>query len=207
MFFGIPTPTYSAIRKWTLRLGLYELQKKREYRKDWIYIVDTTIELPRAKCLAVLGISQEIFSQITDRERSLKHKNMEVLTIEVMSNCNGVLVEEKLTNLSERVGTLKQIVADRGSDIKKRIELYREKNKEVIYTYDVTHQMANLLKKELSADKKYQEFVGECLKARQDIQQTELYFLIPPKQRAKARDNNIDIWFKWGLEILNYQKK
>ena len=208
IFLNMPTPTYGSVRKWTLRLGLYELQKKREFRKDWIFIVDTTIELGKAKCLVVLGISQEKFRQITEGEqRSLNHKDMEVLTIEVMKNCNGVLVEEKLRNLSDRVGTPKQIVADRGSDIKKGIELYRDLNPEVIYTYDVTHQMANLLKKELSSDKKYQEFVGECLKARQEIQQTDLYFLIPPKQRAKARDNNMDIWVKWGIEILKYQKK
>lgn len=71
----------------------------------------------------------------------------------------------------------------------------------------MTHQVANLLKKELSSDKKYQDFVGECLKARQEIQQTELYFLVPPRQRAKARDNNIDIWVKWGLDLLSYQSK
>ncbi|NER39355.1 MAG: hypothetical protein F6J93_36320 [Oscillatoria sp. SIO1A7] len=190
---AVPTPTYSIIRKWTLRLGLYELNRKREYRKDWIFIVDTTIELGKAKCLVILGISKESFSQIIEKKISLNHKDMQVLTIEVMSNCNGVLVEEKLINLSKRVGTPKQIVADRGSDIKKGIELYQDKNPEVIYTYDVTHQMANLLKKELSSDKKYQDFVGDCLKARQQIQQTELYFLIPPKQRAKARDNNLDM--------------
>lgn len=54
------------------------------------------------------------------------------------------------------MGNTKQIVADRGSDIKKEIEFYRDNNPEVIYTYDVTHQVANLLKKELSSDRKYQ---------------------------------------------------
>ena len=184
--FNMPVPTYSTIRKWTLRLGLYELQRKRSYRRDWIFIIDTTIELGRAKCLVILGINQAKFSQITEEEqRSLKHADMEVLSIEVMNNCNGIMVEEKLMELSNRVGTPKQIVADRGSDIKKGIELYQEKKGEVIYTYDATHFIANLLKKELRADKRYQDFVGECLRTRQEIQQTELYFLIPPKQRAK----------------------
>ena len=206
--FHLPTPMYSSIRKWTLRVGLYELQKKREYRRDWIFIIDTTIELGKAKCLVILGISQSKFSQITELEqRSLKHKDMEVLGLEVMSNCNGMLVEEKLIDLSERVGTPKQIVADRGSDIKKGIELYQAKNPEVIYTYDATHFIANLLKKELSSDKKYQDFVQECLIARQKIQQTELYFFTPPKQRSKARDNNLDIWVNWGIKILRYEEK
>ena len=186
MRFPWPVPTYSTIRKWTLRLDLYELQRKRSYRKDWIFIIDTTIELGRAKCLVILGINQVKFNQITEQEqRSLKHADMEVLSIEVMNNCNGIMVEEKLMELSNRVGTPKQIVADRGSDIKKGIELYQEKKGEVIYTYDATHFIANLLKKELRADKRYQDFVGECLRTRQEIQQTELYFLIPPKQRAK----------------------
>ena len=67
--FNCPTPTYSTIRKWILRLGLYELQRKREYRRDWIFIIDTTIELGKAKCLVVLGISQLKFTQITEQEK------------------------------------------------------------------------------------------------------------------------------------------
>ena len=132
---------------------------------------------------------------------------MEVLGLEVISNCNGMLVEQKLIDLSERVGTPKQIVADLCGNIKKGIELYQQKNPEVIYTYDATHFIANLLKRELSSDKTYQAFVQECLIARQKIQQTELYFLTPPKQRAKARDNNLDIWVNWGLKIFNYESK
>ena len=55
-FFYLPTPCFSSIRQWLLRIGLYILQKGHEYRSDWIMIVDITIELGVAKCLVILGI-------------------------------------------------------------------------------------------------------------------------------------------------------
>ncbi len=39
------------------------------------------------------------------------------------------------------------------------------------------------------------------------IQQTELSFLIPPAQRAKARYHNLDILINWGKKLLMYWKK
>jgi hypothetical protein len=76
-------------------------------------------------------------------------------------------------------------VSDRGSDIKKGIDLYIENNPETIATYDITHKIANLLKQELSQDKRFQEFFKNCSLTRQRVQQTELCFLSPPTQRAK----------------------
>ena len=206
--FNLPIPSYTSIRNWVFKLGLYELKKEKEYRADWIFIVDTTLELGRAKCLVILGINQEKFIQIcTQQTRSLEHYDVEVLALEVTECCTGKLVEEKLTKLSSQVGIPKQIVADHGSDIKKGIELYQENHSEVIYTYDVTHQMANLLKSELSENKRYLEFIERCHITRQLIQQTELIFLNPPKPRTKARYHQVNTFVNWAIKILEYENK
>lgn len=206
--FNLPIPSYNSIRNWVFKLGLYELKKEKEYRADWIFIVDTTLELGRAKCLVILGINQEKFIQIcTQQTRSLEHYDVEVLALEVTECCTGKLVEEKLTKLSSQVGIPKQIVADHGSDIKKGIELYQENHSEVIYTYDVTHQMANLLKSELSENKRYLEFIERCHITRQLIQQTELIFLNPPKPRTKARYHQVNTLVNWAIKILEYENK
>lgn len=156
--------------------------------------------------MLILGISQTRLTQITQLEkRSLSHQDVEVLTLEVMTQSTGKMIEQILIDLGERVGTPKQIVADKGSDVKKGIELYQAQNPTVIYTYDVTHQMAALLKNELSSDQRYKAFVQQCQLTRQQIQQTELCFLMPPKQRSQARYHNVDILINWGLEILKYQ--
>jgi hypothetical protein len=93
----------------------------------------------------------------------------------------------------ERESTSDTRRAREGSDIKKGIDLYLENSPTTIATYDITHKMANLLKHELSDDKRFQEFLKECSLTRQRVQQTDLCFLSPPIQRAKSRYHNIDI--------------
>ncbi len=72
-----------------------------------------------------------------------------------------------------------QIVSDHGSEIKKGIRLYKQKHPKLIWTHDITHAMALLLKKELAEDETYQAFMRQCNVTRQQIKQTPLYFLAP----------------------------
>ena len=130
-----PLPNFNTIRQWVLRLGLYELNRKKEYRSDWIFIIDMTIEIGKHKCLVILGISQEKLTTIIKKEaRSLQHQDVEVLSLEVLDTTVGTIILEKINNLAERVGTPIQIVSDRGSDIKKGIDLYLENNPLTIAT-------------------------------------------------------------------------
>ena len=201
------SPNFNTIRQWVLRLGLSELARTKEYRSDWIFILDMTIEIGKTKCLVILGIPQEKLAIIIKQEaRSLKHQDVEVLSIEILDTTVGTVILEKLNNLANRVGKPIQIVSDRGSDIKKGIDLYVENNPQTIATYDITHKMANLLKQELSEDRQFQEFVKECSLTRQRVQQTDLCFLSPPTQRAKSRYHNIDILISWAIKIISYEE-
>lgn len=202
------SPSFNTIRQWVLRLGLYELNRTKEYRTDWIFIVDMTIEIGTTKCLVILGIPQEKLAVIIEQEaRSLQHKDVEVLSVEILNTTVGTVILEKLNNLAERVGNPIQIVSDRGSDIKKGIDLYIENHHQTIATYDITHKMANLLKQELSENRKFQEFFQKCSLTRQRVQQTDLCFLSPPTQRAKSRYHNIDILISWAIKIISYEEK
>jgi hypothetical protein len=201
-------PKFNTIRQWVLRLGLYELNRTKEYRTDWIFILDMTIEIGKNKCLVILGIPQKKLAIIIKQSaRSLQHQDVEVLSVEILSTTVGTVISEKLNNLAERVGNPIQIVSDRGSDIKKGIDLYIENHPTTIATYDITHKMANLLKQELSADKQFQKFFKECNLTRQRVQQTDLCFLSPPTQRAKSRYHNIDILVAWAMKIISYEEK
>ena len=202
------SPNFNTIRQWVLRLGLYELNQTKEYRSDWIFILDMTIEIGKNKCLVILGIPQEKLARIIEQEaRSLQHQDVEVLSLEILDRTIGTVILEKLNNLAERVGNPIQIVSDRGSDIKKGIDLYLENNPMTLATYDITHKMANLLKQELSEDKRFQEFFKECSLTRQRVQQTDLCFLSPPTQRAKSRYHNIDILITWAIKMIIYEEK
>jgi hypothetical protein len=101
------------------------------------------------------------------------------------------------------VGIPQQILADYGSNLKKGIQLYQKNHPDVIYTYDVTHGMSNLLKQELNLDKTYQQFLSDCHKCRLELQQTELAFLSPPSQRGQCRYFNVERLVNWGEKLLN----
>jgi hypothetical protein len=202
--FEIDSPHFSSIRKWVGRVGLYELNRKKEKRDDWIFIVDLTLELGQEKALIVYGVTIERYQEIlTQEKRALQHTDGEILTLEVTTTATGEFIQEKLELLSNQVGIPQQILGDYGSNLKKGIQLYQINHPEVIYTYDVTHAMSNLLKHQLSQDKSYQDFLKSCHECRLELQQTELAFLAPPSQRSQCRYFNVERLVNWGKQLLN----
>jgi len=196
------TPHMSTIRKWFLRVGLYELRRKKEWRNDWIFIIDTTVELGSQKAMVVLGISQkQLQERIDNCSGSLSHQDVNILALEIMNSTRGELIEKKLDELTEKVGNPIQIVADHGSDLASGIKRYQQNHPEVIYTHDVTHGMALIMKHELIKSEKYQAFLKKCHQCRQELQQTELSFLSPPKQRSKCRYFNVERLVDWAIKI------
>ena len=169
-----------------------------------IFIVDFTLELGKQKALVVLGIPQDNFVEIVaNNKKGLSHENVEVLAIEIMNSTKGEFIEKALDRVSEKVGIPIQIVADNSSDLSRGIKLYSQKHPNLIYTHDVTHGMALLLKYQLDSDDRYQSFIKKCTICRQRLQQTELYFLAPPAQRSQCRYFNIERLTDWGINLLH----
>ncbi|MEH1767781.1 MAG: hypothetical protein V7L27_05800 [Nostoc sp.] len=181
-----------------------ELQREKEYRHDWIFIIDLTVELGKQKCLVILGVSQQYLeSSIFPLARGLKHHEVQLFSLEIMDSTRGEFIEEKLCELANVVGCPVQIISDHGSDIEKGIKLFIQKYTSVIYTYDVTHAMALLLKHELETSEKYQSFIQKCSQCRHQLQQIELSFLSPPSQRSQCRYFNVEKLIDWAQKLLN----
>jgi hypothetical protein len=197
-------PSFTGIRKWLARVGIYELEREKEYRNDWIFIVDFTVELGKQKALLVLGVPRQHFlEKVAIEQGELLHRDVEVLGLEIMDSTKGEMIEQKLDKISKKVGVPVQIVADNGSDLARGINLYKQKHPELIYTHDVTHAMALLLKKQLGSDDRYQSFIKECNICRQRLQQTELSFLAPPAQRSQCRYFNVERLTEWAINLLS----
>lgn len=187
---------------------MYELHREKEYRKDWIFIVDFTLELGKQKALVVLGISQQyLVEKVLPKGRGLSHEDVEVLGLEIMERTKGEIIKQKLDEIAERVGVPVQIVADHSSDLARGIKLYKQNNLDLIYTHDVTHAMALILKYELDSDDRYQSFIQKCNITRQRLQQTELSFLSPPAQRSQCRYFNVERLTDWAIKLLNSPEK
>ena len=57
------------------------------------------------------------------------------------------------------------------------------------------------MKKELEKDDEYQSFIQKCNQTRQQLQQTNNSYLMPPAQRSKSRYLNLDELIEWGRNI------
>ncbi|GJD20512.1 hypothetical protein RIVM261_054680 [Rivularia sp. IAM M-261] len=59
------------------------MNREKEYRIDWIFIIDLTVELGTQKCLVVLGVTQEYFEQsVLPSKRGLLHQDVQPLSVE-----------------------------------------------------------------------------------------------------------------------------
>jgi hypothetical protein len=137
-YFDGGIPCYGTIQNWVLTLGLFQLTKPNEYRNDWIYIVDFTIQLGVKKCLVVLGTTRE---QLLRSGYRLSHHDVTVLRIAVTTKTSGQMVYDVLESLTSETGLPKQILSDHGADVKKGIDMFCARHENIVYTYDITHKV------------------------------------------------------------------
>ncbi|EGJ33183.1 hypothetical protein LYNGBM3L_47320 [Moorena producens 3L] len=91
-------------------MGLYLLQRPCEYRHDWLYIADLTLELGAHKCLVVLGISQARWKQIVEQSAGkLCYQDLSLLALKVMKSTKGDLIYPILEAVGDQVGVPLQL--------------------------------------------------------------------------------------------------
>jgi hypothetical protein len=193
-------PYHQTVRTWLLRCGLFLLRRLVPPRDDWVWILDNTIRIGQRKCLLILGASLERLQGCQD---GLEHHQVVVLDLWVTAQCTGIDVDARLASLAKRVGAPRQIVSDHGSDLNKGVHLFQESHPEVVDTYDVTHQLACLVKAELEPDPRWAEFLRQCTLSMAQLQQTGGAFLMPPAQRSMARYMNVDRQIGWAGRMLS----
>ena len=192
-------PRWTTIQNWILRFGLYKLLKPLPKRKDWVWIIDHTINFGVKKCFVVLAVSHEAFEK---KNYQLQHKDMEVAVIDIQEKATGERVAKVLNKLRGEIGTPLQIVSDKGSNIKKGVEIFKKKSKKTIVTYDITHKASNELKKTLNRNPRWNLFINKIADTKRKSLHTIMAYLAPPKPREKSRWLNLDFNLKWAETIL-----
>jgi hypothetical protein len=204
-WFPVGVPAYTTVLNWVYRCGLAILQRPPPRREDWIFVADHTLGLGASKCLVILGIPA---SQLAETGYSPPHQAMQVLAVAVTTHSTGAWVATVLREVAQRTGVPVQIVADRGSDLHKGIALFQqEQAPNCVETYDISHRIATLFKAELSPDDRWTTFLAHARATRASFQQTELAFLLPPRQRTKARFMHVDTHVAWARNVLAYHDR
>jgi hypothetical protein len=192
-------PCAETIRLWLLRVGLFLLRRPLPLYTDWVYLLDLTIQLGQHKCLVILGIS---LAQFRGNGGRLQHHDVHILSVQVLTHTTAKTIARHLNEVCQRTGVPLQIVSDHGSDVWAGIRLFRADHAEVIEIYDITHGLGLLLEHHLKPDARWDGFVKDCQRTRQQLQQTTGSFLQPPAWRQKSRYLNLGTHLTWANDML-----
>ena len=195
------SPSWSSTRLWLLRLGYYKLTRSKEEGDDWVWIVDHVVQTGQEKCLLIVGIR---LSAVPAAGEYLTHADVEPIALYPVTQSNGEIVYQQLEEARKRTGVPREILSDQGSDLHKGIRQFCQAHPESSFIYDVKHKVAAVLKRELGADPRWQEFSRWAGQTSQRVQQTALAALAPPRQRRKARYMNVAELVGWGVRVLKY---
>jgi hypothetical protein len=77
-----------------------------------------------------------------ERVKPLSYEDVEPITLCPVRQSDGEIVYQQLDKCIDKTGVPRQIVGDRGSDLRAGIEQFLEKHPETAYICDVKHATA-----------------------------------------------------------------
>ena len=198
-------PCANSGRLWLMRLGLYELLRKKDPAEDWVWIMDHTVQLGPHKCLVIVGVRLSVWWR---KKAPLAHEDLSLLRLVPMEHSTAAAVAEQLEATYRETHIIPAaVLSDEGAELKSGMALFRKRVREVRgvpHVYDIKHKVAILLKRELHDNPTWKSFVTRTNRTKLQTTLTELAFLVPPSLRTKARYMNLDTLVNWGGRALAY---
>lgn len=202
----VATPSFWSVRQWVLRLGLYQLRRKVERARDWVYIVDYTLQMGLEQCLIILGLRLETLRP--EECWQLQAHQVQVLDVSLTHWPHAEHIQQRLQTVAQRTGPPVQIVADGAGAIRKGIRLLGQSlASELLYTYDLSHLVARRLKKLLATHPQWHQLVRALDQVQKSSVQTRTSFLAPPSLRKTARYMNLYKVVDWTEKLMAYHRR
>lgn len=195
---------YSLSKIWNYN-GLPSVSFDRDkFVNGAVWMIDTSIALGAGKILAVLELKIDHYK---NNEGAPTLENINCVAISVANSWTG----ESIANFLQRVilvtGKPAAYLKDGGLDLMKGVRLLNERGFSSFSIDDISHVVANLLKKEYTKHPSYDGFISACGQVSKKIKQTTLAFFAPPKVSTKARFMNIHRMVKWAEMVLKHSPR
>lgn len=198
-------PHYTTVRQWIYRFGLQRLVEPVERADDWVILADESADISAVKCLAVLGVR---LADIVEKDNfTLSREDMVPLALCPTKSMTGEGFLQVLEEVQIRTGHIHSILIDGGSNLQKGARLYQEKHGSVHILHDIKHKVALLMKTALENDADWKSYSTLLANTRQQVYQSDLAALLPPKQRSKARYMDIGDLIKWPMQLIEARKE
>jgi len=196
------TPHFTSVINWTLRLGLGLLRQVKPLNTPWLAIIDHSIDIGTKKALVVLRVS---LNTLSNRVGALRRSDCECIGLQVAETVNGESIQAALTVIFNQSGCPAGIIKDSDATLNKGVRLWAEQETQPVEMIeDISHVVANALKKQYQDRDAYTRFVTWTNQIAKKLRQTVYAFLIPPKLRSKGRFMSIDRLAKWGEKLSEH---
>jgi hypothetical protein len=195
----LPTPSFSTIRTWFLRLGCYALCCPLPQKVLWLWLVDHTIQIGSQKLLVILGCP---LTDVPFGERNLSLADLRLVALVPMEESTHALVDAELEKATARTGAPRVIVSDHATDLKKGVEDFRQRHPGTAAVHDVAHYGANVLENRWEREPRWHEFVRRLSQGNQQMRHTTAAYLLAPTLRPKARFMNVGPLLRFASRVL-----
>jgi hypothetical protein len=201
---GLATPCANTVELWLLRLGHYLLHCPLPVGDDWVLVADLTMTIGSQKVLVIAGCR---LSQIPFGIRNLAPTDLHLVHLAVLERSTHETILAELRVAIGRTGIPRCIDSDEGSDILKAVRRLLQEYPSIAHLLDMAHAGANLLKNRWTADPRWREFLQKLAQTNQRIRQTELAYLLSPRQRDKGRFMSVGVLLRFARRVLYWLDK
>ena len=191
----VALPVWTTVRTWVQRVGVAACMRPVEEADDWIWMADHSNQIGQEKTLGILGVRA---CNLPPPGQPLRHKDMRVLEVMPGTRWKREDMAEVYQQLVERYGMPMALLTDGAVELREGAVGLEKDGKKPVVLGDFKHHAANVLKKIVGGDKRFNEFTTRLGSTRSAIQQTELGHFTPLSPKPKARFMNLAPTLRWA---------
>lgn len=207
----VKVPCAQTISHWVTRLSMARLQdadlasgsprQGERFSAGQIWIIDVSIGLGAGKILAVLALKANHHEHHASAPTL---PQVSCVAVAVADAWNGETIADFLQKVMDRTGRPVAYLKDGGTDLGKATRLLGERGVASPCIADLSHTVANLLKREYQSHPLLERFLRCCGNVSKRLKQSLLACLAPPKVATKARFMNLHRLVQWAEQLLQH---
>jgi hypothetical protein len=202
-------PCPQTLVNWVTSLSIVRIQSARRlqgvslslapFTNGFIWMIDISIGLGTGKILSVLALHARHHQLVA---AAPGFQQVHCLAVSVAASWTGETIADLLQRIIVVLGRPAAYLKDCGSELHKAIGLLEEQGLASPSIDDISHAIANMLKRRYQAHPQFATFVSACGRVSGKLKHTMLACLAPPTVHTKARFMNVHRLVTWADRLL-----
>src|SRR3989441_7819464 len=203
-------PCPQTLVNWVTSLSIVRIQSARllqgvslslaPFTNGFIWMIDISIGLGTGKILSVLALNARHHQLVA---AAPGFQQVHCIAVSVAASWTGETIADLLQRVILVIGRPAAYLKDCGSELHKAIGLLEEQGLASPSIDDISHAVANMLKRRYQAPPKFATFVSACGRVSAKLKHTLVACLAPPTVHTKARFMNVHRLVTWADRLLN----